>query len=126
MRYCDATQFIALYDDNEHYHSSQGWMPESDDENFERKGKYHLTGLADACAIYEDDCGVYPERHRCYKVNTFVFNGFEDGHTSFHPYCLETYRRVSALRIEEADLSDVAEWIDRLLDWDHWSLKTYL
>jgi hypothetical protein len=109
VRCCNATQFIALYDDDEHHHSSQGWMPESDDENFKRKGKYHLTGLTDACAIYEDDCSVCLERHGCYEVNPFVFNSFEDGHTPFQPYCLETYRRISALRLGEADLSGVAE-----------------
>jgi hypothetical protein len=104
---------MALYNDDGYHDSSQDWSPEPDDEEFERRGKYHLTGLADRCVIYEEDCSVYPKRHGCFEVNPFVYGGFKDGHPPFHPYCLETYRRVSTWRLGRADLSDVAEWLDR-------------
>lgn len=60
MRYCNAVQYFSRYD-IDHYHGrSRDWPPELDDEDFEREGKYHLTGLGDGCAIYEDDCSFTP------------------------------------------------------------------
>jgi hypothetical protein len=112
MRYCNTVQFIALYNDA-HHDLSNCWSPEADDEDFECRGKYHLTGLVDKCVKSQDDCGVFPERHGCSEVKPSVFGSFNDGHPLFHPYCLETYRRVLELRIRGADLSDVADWIAR-------------
>jgi hypothetical protein len=107
MRYCNTVQFFAHYNDGRHV-----W-PEADGEDFERKGKYHLTGLADRCLRSFDYCNVHPERHGCPEVCPSALGGFYDGNPLFHPYCPETYRRVLTLRIQEADLSDVAEWISR-------------
>jgi hypothetical protein len=112
MRYCNTVQFMAHYNDRHHL-VPEIWSPEADDEDFERRGKYHLTGLADRCVRSFDDRSVHPVRHGCPEVYPSALGGFSDGHPLFHPYCLEMYRRVLTLRICGADLFDVAEWIAR-------------
>jgi hypothetical protein len=114
MKYCHTVQFIAQYGIDCWHGRSDDWPLEADDEDFERRGEYHLTGLGDRSANYEDDdCSVYPKRHGCHEVNPMVLEGFDHGHPPFHPYCLEIYRRVSGLRHGRADLAEVAEWIER-------------
>jgi hypothetical protein len=112
MKYCTTVQCIVPY--GEDYHeSAEEWHPELDDEDFERTSKYHLSGLGFRSATIEEINYVYPKRHGCDEINPVDINGFELGHASFHPYCLETYRRVSSLRLGRVDLLDLAEWIER-------------
>lgn len=113
MKYCGTVQCMARYDGYRHDQSQDCRAQEADDGELEHKGKYHLTGLGDRCGYWEDDCSVYPERHGMSEVSPMDLDGFDDGDPPFHPYCLETYRRVSTLRLGTDDLSGLAEWIDR-------------
>lgn len=109
MKYCTTLQYIVPYDQD--YHESDPLhRPEPDDDDFERKGEYHLSGLTDRCALWEHDCSVYIKRHGCYEVYSARFNGFHDGEPPFHPHCLEIYRRVSGLRRGTTDILDLARW----------------
>lgn len=114
MKFCTTMQCIVLYD-NEYHESYPNQWSEPDDEEFERQGVYHLTGLGDACGSWEDDCSVYPKRHGCYEVYPMAYGGFKDGDPPFHPHCLEMYRRVSALRRGTTDMTDLAHWIEHQL-----------
>lgn len=112
MKYCTTVQCIVGY--GVAYHeSSEEWHPERGDEDFERTSKYHLSGLGFRSGTIQEFNGVYSKRHGCYKLNPADTGGFEWSHASFHPYCLETYKRVSSLRLGKADLLDLAEWIER-------------
>lgn len=115
MKYCTTMQFIVPYSQDSHDpgHTKQ---PEPDEEDFERRGIYHLTGLGDSCGSWEDDCSIYPARYGCYEVNPFQFDGFDIGEPPFHPHCLEVYRRVSGLRRGTTDITDLAHWIMRQVD----------
>jgi hypothetical protein len=115
MKYCTTMQCIVLYD-NEYHESYPNQWPEPDDEEFERKGVYHLSGLGDGCGSWENDCSVYPKRHGCYKVYPMNHGGFEHGDPPFHPHCLDIYRRVSGLRRGTTDMTDLAHWIERQVD----------
>lgn len=115
MKYCNTQQFIVRYDSLSHEESQDRYVEELDDEDFERDGMYHLSGLGSRCGCDKDDCSVYPNRHAVEVVDPHYFGGFSDeglGEPSFHPYCLEMYRRVSQLRLGRADLSGLAEWIE--------------
>lgn len=117
MKYCTTMQFIVPYD--QEYHDSdddQQPLHEPDDEDFEREGKYHLTGLSEECGSWEDDCSVYPKRHGCYEVYPMGNGGFDNGDPPFHPHCLEIYRRVSGLRRGTTDMTDLAQWIAHQFD----------
>lgn len=111
MKYCTTIQCIVLCD-NEYHESYPNQRPEPDDEEFERKGVYHLTGLGEGRRSWEDDCSVYPKRHGCYEVYPMAWKGFENGDPPFHPHCLEMYRRVSELRRGTSDMTDLAHWIE--------------
>jgi hypothetical protein len=115
MEYCNTMQFVVLYDKRFHDSYPDQW-PEPDDEEFERHGIYHLTGLGDRCSFWQDDCSVYPKRHDCYKVWPMNHGDSEDGDSPLHPYCLEIYRRVSTLRRGTTDMTDLAHWIERQID----------
>lgn len=112
MKYCTTVQCIVPYG-GEYHDSAKEWYPEPDDEDFECTSKYHLSGLGFRAATIEEVDYAYPERHGCYEINPIDTHGFEWGHASFHPYCLETYRRVSSLRLGKVDLLDLAEWVER-------------
>lgn len=114
MKYCTTVQFLAPYDGERHDTSRDSRIPEPDDEDFERDGVYHLSGLADRCAnIEDDDCEVYPVRHGMYEVYPMPFDGFDEGEPPFHPHCLEIYRRVAIFHRRTNGLSSLAGWIDR-------------
>jgi hypothetical protein len=115
MKYCTTMQCIVPYD-SQYNQSFPDPGPEPDDEGFERRGVYHLSGLGDRCGSWEDDCNVYPARHGCHEVNPFQYDGFETGEPPFHPHCLEIYRRVSELRRNTTDMTDLADWITRQVD----------
>jgi hypothetical protein len=115
MKYCTTIQCIVPYiNQNREPFNDPG--PELDDEEFERRGVYYLSGLGDRCGSWEDDCSIFPARHGCYEVNPFQFDGFDIGEPSFHPHCLEIYRRVSGLRRNTTDITDLAHWISRQSD----------
>ena len=111
MKYCTTVQCIVLYENGYHESYPNKW-PEPDDEEFESKGVYHLTGLGEGCGSWENDCSVYPKRHGCYQVYPMAWTGFENGDPPFHPHCLEMYRRVSELRRGTSDMTDLAHWIE--------------
>jgi hypothetical protein len=112
MKYCTTVQCLVKYGDDYH-EPAEEWHPEPDDEDFERTSKYHLSGLGFRSGTIEENDDVYPKRHGCYEIQPVEPNGFKWGHASFHPYCLETYRRLSSLRLGKVDLLDLAEWIAR-------------
>jgi len=114
MKHCNTMQFIVPYG-NEFHQSNPS--PESDDEDFEREGIYHLTGLGEGCGSWEDDCSVYPARHGCDEVNPFEDGVFDQGDPPFHPHCLEIYRRVSELRRGTTDMAGLAHWIPTSEVW---------
>lgn len=114
-KYCTTMQFIVPftqgYHDRDHHQ-----QPEPDEEDFEREGIFHLTGLGNACGSWENDCSIYPTRQGCYQVYPYQFDGFDTGEPPFHPHCLEIYRRVSGLRRGTTDITDLAYWITRQVD----------
>lgn len=115
MKYCTTMQFLVPYTRDSH-DPSHHQQPEPDEEEFEKEGEYHLTGLGEECGSWEDDCSIYPARYGCYEVNPYQFDGFDTGDPPFHPHCLEVYRRVSGLRRETTDISDLVPWIIRQVD----------
>jgi hypothetical protein len=89
MRLCNTAQYIVK--DNRELDQS----PESDDEDFEREGKYFLSGLADRTSSPEGDCSVYPQRHGLSK-----------------DMWLEIYQRASALCLGGSELNHVPAFAD--------------
>jgi hypothetical protein len=92
------------------------WAPEPDDEEFEGESNYFLSGLAHQCCSLEDDATLVPGRHGVGEMDPTVGEpgcGFRSGDMPFHPYCLETYRRVSQWRVGEADIPGLAKWWDQ-------------
>jgi hypothetical protein len=90
------------------------WTPESDDEDFEAESNYFLSGLAHKCCSWEDDTNLAPERHDVGEMDPSLDgDGFSMGDMSFHPYCLETYRRVSQWRVGAVDIPGLAKWWDQ-------------
>lgn len=113
MRLCNTSQYIVKKVSD--MQDLPEWTPEPDDEDFERESKYFLSGLADGTAeVLEGDCAAYPERHGLEGevMQPQGYTGFADGDLVFLPHCLEIYKRVSALRLDSAELTHVPEFAD--------------
>jgi hypothetical protein len=112
MRLCNTAQYIVEKDSRMHHLPE--WTPASDDEDFERESRYFLSGLADKPAGLEGDCTTHPERHGLHgdDMSPNEYDGFYNGDLIFHPHCLETYKRVSALRLDSAELTRIPEFAD--------------
>jgi hypothetical protein len=112
MRLCTTAQYIVKTENC--IRQLTVWTPEPDDEDFEHEGKYFLSGLADRVDGLEGDCTTYPERHGLHgnTMSPQEYDGFEQGDLVFHPHCLEMYKRVSALRLDSAEVTHVPDFAD--------------
>ena len=112
MRLCNTAQYIVKTENCIHQLTDS--TPEPDDEYFEHEGRYFLSGLADRVDGLEGDCTTYPERHGLHgdTMSPEEYDGFERGDLVFHPHCLEMYKRVSALRLDSAEVTHVPGFAD--------------
>lgn len=111
MRLCSTSQHIVdKYND---IHQLPEWTPESDDEDFERESKYSLSGLAHRTAGMYGNRTAFPERHGLQGADMAPDDGgFENGDLIIHHYCLEIYKRVSTLRLDSTELTQVPDFAD--------------
>lgn len=88
------------------------WVSDPDDEEFERESKHFLSGLDDRIGSWEDDAFCPPMHHNVVELDPALGSrrGFASGDMSFHPYCLEIYRRISECRVGTVDMEGLAEW----------------
>jgi hypothetical protein len=113
MRTCSAVQCL-MEKKSQTRDWLSDWNPESDDEDFEAESDYFLSGLAHKCCSWEDDTNLAPERHDVGQMDPSLDgDGFSMGDMSFHPCCLEIYRRVSQWRVGAVDVPGLAEWWDQ-------------
>ncbi|CAG9978570.1 unnamed protein product [Clonostachys byssicola] len=112
MRTCSTMQGLIA--------KSPNWEPEDGDEDFEKSGRYFLSGLVDSVTnidslYYESN---YPKRHGC--GNVFPITRYRDivedcYHADFysipfHPACLETFKRATLRRYDRVDVGAFIQW----------------
>ncbi|CAH0046505.1 unnamed protein product [Clonostachys solani] len=114
MRGCNTMQGLIL--------KHPDWKPEDGDEEFERSGRYYLTGLHDANTNMDSYDPCTPTRHGCSSVSPAFENDDTDTimannsdlayHYSLavHPTCLEVLKRVHLRRYGRADVDTFLEW----------------
>jgi hypothetical protein len=114
MRGCNTMQGLILKDPN--------WEPEDGDEEFERSGRYYLTGLHDANTNIDSHDSCTPTRHGCSCVSPAFGSDDTDEimannarpayHYSIpvHPTCLEVLKRVHLRRYGRTDIDKFLEW----------------
>lgn len=96
------------------------WEPEDGDEDFERSGRYFLSGLVDSITnidgLYSESS--YPKRHGCDNALPITRHRdiAEDSyHVDFysipiHPACLETFKRATLHRYDRVDVGAFIQW----------------
>ncbi|VUC25102.1 unnamed protein product [Clonostachys rosea] len=96
------------------------WKPEDGDEEFERSGRYFLSGLIDRLTnvdnLYHEQS--YPKRHGCEDI--FPVTHYRDIAENFynmdfysiplHPACLETFKRATLRRYGSVDVGAFIQW----------------
>lgn len=89
--------------------------PERDDEDFELRGRFILTGLSDHMPSRDSSVPKFtPGRHSCNRAH--AENGFwieESLHEyamPFHPTCLEVYKHASKLVTGKVDINALTSW----------------
>ncbi|CAG9997005.1 unnamed protein product [Clonostachys byssicola] len=114
MRGCNTMQGLILKDPD--------WEPEDGDEEFERSGRYYLTGLQDANTNLDAYDSCTPTRHGCYSVLPASYSDDTDEimgnnakpvyHYSLpvHPTCLEVLKRVHLRRYGHAGIDKFLMW----------------
>ncbi|KAF2641925.1 hypothetical protein P280DRAFT_468412 [Massarina eburnea CBS 473.64] len=128
------------------------FVPQDDDEDFEKEGDFFLSGLGDYMPSRDIDCPrVTPPRHGCRQPHAENHNwglDFEDPHAMpFHPTCFEVFKRVSLLQNGNIDVSGLMDWWAnhaseydkfrnrvnhpdvkecRMQEWKHWHGTAYL
>ncbi|KAF4971326.1 hypothetical protein FZEAL_9876 [Fusarium zealandicum] len=96
------------------------WESEPNDEEFETRGDFFLSGLSDVMASRDGSHSpVFPERHGCrepYAENyIWVPETADEYAMPFHPTCLEVFKRASLFRYGLVDLECLTQW---------WALET--
>lgn len=91
------------------------YQPEPDDEDFERKGEFFLSGLSDYMPSRDSsNPRVYPARHGCSSPHAEGWFWREEDAEKyampFHPPCLEVYKRASRLRTGDVDIAGLTDW----------------
>lgn len=107
MKGCTTVQFLVP--------KTASWRPEADDEGFERRGDFHLSGLTDHLRRRDARLGsVFPPRHGCRapEAENCLWWPGQAGAAAmpFHPYCLEVYKRASLLRWGAVDIQALMAW----------------
>ncbi|KAF3015009.1 hypothetical protein E8E14_008347 [Neopestalotiopsis sp. 37M] len=93
----------------------EDWESESDDEEYERSGKFFLSGLCDASPSRDMDWPeASPDRHGCstLKADNTFYNMETAGEycMPFHPTCLEVFKRASLMRTGAVDYEGLINW----------------
>ncbi|VUC32760.1 unnamed protein product [Clonostachys rosea] len=114
MRGCNTMQGLIL--------KQPDWQPEDGDEDFERSGRYYLTGLSDAYTEIDSHDSCTPERHGCRTPSPALdFNDIDrimekNAEPAYyysipvHPTCLEVLKRVNQHRHGRADVDKFLIW----------------
>ena len=107
MKGCTTVQFLVP--------KTASWRPEEDDEDFERCGDFHLSGLTDHLRRRDARLGsVFPPRHGCRapEAENCLWWPGQAGAAAmpFHPYCLEVYKRASLRRWGAVDMKALMAW----------------
>ncbi|KAK7417483.1 hypothetical protein QQX98_004603 [Neonectria punicea] len=107
MRGCNTLQCLVR--------KKRDWQPEDDDEDFEREGKFFLSGLSDYMPSRDmDSPTVFPSRHHCAdpRADTYIWDeaDIDDYAMPFHPTCLEVFRRASLHRYGRIDYEALVGW----------------
>ncbi|KAK7184551.1 hypothetical protein DPSP01_012858 [Paraphaeosphaeria sporulosa] len=143
MRGCQVSQCLMR--------KSTNFEPLDDDEDFERKGEFCLSGLSDHMPSRDSDSPrVKPPRHGCERPraeNTIWDESeIEQFAMPFHPWCFEVFKRTSMLEHGTIDAGGLTSWwleeatADRVFEarnhsdvsqckaqeWDHWKGTEYL
>ncbi|XEV03491.1 hypothetical protein FSHL1_008778 [Fusarium sambucinum] len=99
-------------------YKSQDWQQQSDDQDFEVKGNYFLTGLGDEMNSRNTNWPyVFPARHGTTSLQVEyndenVINADQYG-MPFHPTCLEIFKRASLHRYGVVDMKALTLWWTR-------------
>lgn len=92
-----------------------GWETEDGDEEFEKSGKFFLSGLSDHSPSRDMSWPqMYPPRHDCSETkadNTFYVEEWSEEYAMpFHPTCLEVFKRASVRRSGSVDYEGLVNW----------------
>ncbi|UZP38137.1 hypothetical protein NXS19_005953 [Fusarium pseudograminearum] len=107
MRGCNTFQCLV--------YKPEDWTSQTNDEDFESKGKYFLSGLGDDMPSRDIDWPtVFPHRHDvdAPRADECIWNEDEADECAmpFHPTCLEIYKRVSLQRNGVVDIEGLTLW----------------
>lgn len=114
MRGCQTVQCLVRKDlQSEDYTTTSD--PERNDEEFELKGRFILSGLADYMPSADSgDPKFSPRRHSCQRAYTTNAYWNEDSLQEyampFHPTCLEVYKHASKLVTGRIDINALTSW----------------
>ncbi|ETS74354.1 hypothetical protein PFICI_14220 [Pestalotiopsis fici W106-1] len=91
------------------------WESESDDEEFEKSGRFFLSGLCDTSPSRDMNWPtVFPSRHDCSSPKAdnifYITEEAEEYSMPFHPTCLEVFKRASMLRNGAVDYEGLINW----------------
>ncbi|CAG1992596.1 hypothetical protein SNK03_005443 [Fusarium graminearum] len=115
MRGCNTFQCLV--------YKPEDWTPQTNDEDFESKGKYFLSGLGDDMPSRDMAWpSVFPHRHDVDspRADECIWNQDEADEYAmpFHPTCLEIYKRVSLKRNGVVDIQGLTLWWRRENTYD--------
>ncbi|KAF2451018.1 hypothetical protein P171DRAFT_427261 [Karstenula rhodostoma CBS 690.94] len=107
MRGCQVSQCLMR--------KSGNFEPLEDDEDFERKGAFCLSGLSDHMPSRDMNVPqVKPPRHGCerpHAENTVWDESvMEEYAMPFHPWCFEVFKRTSMLEYGTIDVGGLTSW----------------
>ncbi|KAI0167625.1 hypothetical protein BJ166DRAFT_520332 [Pestalotiopsis sp. NC0098] len=107
MRGCTTLQCLVPKGDD--------WESEDDDEEFEKSGKFFLSGLSDHSPSRDMSWPqMFPPRHDCSETkadNTFYVDEWSEEYAMpFHPTCLEVFKRASVRRSGSVDYEGLINW----------------
>ncbi|KAJ4287752.1 hypothetical protein N0V90_012456 [Kalmusia sp. IMI 367209] len=100
----------------------EGWHPErwtfetsEDDEDFEKEGKFFLSGLSDHMPSRDyGNARIKPVRHGCKDPHPencmWDESQFEAYSMPFHPSCFEVFKRASTLQYDTFDVDGLTSW----------------
>ncbi|GKU20984.1 unnamed protein product [Fusarium langsethiae] len=93
----------------------QGWQTQADDDEFEAKGDYLLSGLGDEMPSRDIDWPtVFPQRHGADspRADPCIWDLDEANEYAmpFHPTCLEIFKRVSLHRYSVVNIHGLTQW----------------
>jgi hypothetical protein len=110
MEACTTVQTLRIKPDDVTVDLDVRWKPSAaEDDEFERTGKYYLTGLGDGPGAIEEPAPCFLRRHGAeYVCGSDARYEFGGNSSSFHPYCLEVYKRVSLLHRGDIGIDELA------------------